>query len=162
MVDRYCFFFFFFQSVTTSQSISCWIYCFLSFSICFTLLLLFQWLKEQKVPTEWRQVHFVIFACEKPCAFSHVAIWSNQFTTFEWGQEMVGTPGRLQNSEISAVAVRMPEFLPVLTGQEEKIVMLEAFFWQSVVRRARQSAATNPHCNWKLGAFHRLALLVVQ
>lgn len=62
--------FWFFLSITTSQSFSCRIYCFLSFSICFTLLLLFQCVKEQKVPREWCQVHLILFACKEDKVFS--------------------------------------------------------------------------------------------
>lgn len=66
-------------------------------------------------------------------------------------QQTVGIPARLQNFEMSAVALRTLEFLQfyqdIFSIKEGKVVRPEAFFWLSVVRRARQRAAVNPHCD---------------
>lgn len=60
---------------------------------------------------------------------------------------------------MSAVTVRMAEFLhiqqDIFSIKEEEVVSVCG-------KTSRQNAAAKPRCNWKLGAFYRLALLVVQ
>lgn len=52
------------------------------FILYFFTLLLFQWLKVQKVRREWCQVHPFLFCCEKLCAVSQIAVRLDQFTIY--------------------------------------------------------------------------------